>query len=129
MRDFRKLRVWGKAHVLALEVYRNTRALPRSEIFGLQAQMRRSSVSVAANIAEGSGRSGRPELIQFLNMASGSASDLQYHLLLARDLGYLEMDSYDSMAPRVIEVKRMLTGLIQRVRAEHQRSAKLKTED
>lgn len=129
MRDFRKLKVWEKAHVLALEVYRNTRALPRSEIFGLQAQMRRSSVSVAANIAEGSGRSGRPELIQFLNVALGSASELQYHLLLARDLGFLEMSPYDSMTQRVVEVKRMLTGLIQRVRAEHQRSAKLKTED
>jgi len=129
MRDFRKLKVWEKAHMLALDVYRNTQSFPRSEMFGLQAQMRRASVSVAANIAEGSGRSGRPELAQFLNLALGSASELQYHLLLARDLGLLGDHPHQVMGQRVVEVKRMLTGLIHRVRAEHQREARLKTED
>lgn len=129
MRDFRKLKVWEKAHVLALDVYRNTQNFPRSEMFGLQAQMRRASVSVAANIAEGSGRSGRRELFQFLNMALGSASELDYHLLLARDLGLIGTDPHQLMVQRVIEVKRMLTGLIRRVRAEHERLARLKTED
>ncbi|MGH2606931.1 MAG: four helix bundle protein [Anaerolineales bacterium] len=129
MRDFRKLKVWEKAHVLALDVYRNTQNFPRSEMFGLQAQMRRASVSVAANIAEGSGRSGRRELLQFLNLALGSASELQYHLLLARDLGLIGGHPHQVMGQRVVEVKRMLTGLSRRVRAEHQREARLKTDD
>ncbi|MGH2626209.1 MAG: four helix bundle protein [Anaerolineales bacterium] len=109
--------MWEKAHRLALTVYRDTQNFPRSEMFGLQAQMRRASVSVTANIAEGSGRSGKPELAQFLNLALGSASD------------FLEANPYGVMARRTNEVKIMLTGLIRRVKAEHQRAARLKTED
>lgn len=118
MRDFHQLKVWEKSHALALDVYRNTRRFPRSEMFGLQAQMRRASVSIPANIAEGSGRAGKAELAQFLNVALGSASELEYHLLLARDLQLIEETSHRQMGQRVVEVKRMLSGLIRSVRAQ-----------
>jgi four helix bundle protein len=90
MKNFRDLQVWGKAHVLALDVYRLTARFPREELFGLTSQMRKCSASIAANIAEGCGRRGNAEFHRFLQIAAGSASELEYHILLARDLGYLE---------------------------------------
>src|SRR5271168_4922447 len=89
MKDFRRLKVWEKVHLLTLDIYRVTGSFPREEIYGLTSQMRRSSASMGANIAEGCGKQGNNELHRFLYIASGSASELDYHLLLARDLGYL----------------------------------------
>ena len=86
MRDFRDLEVWRKAHEVTLAVYQMTRIFPREEVYGLTAQMRRSAASVCANIAEGCGRRGGRELARFLQIAAGSASELEYHLLLAADL-------------------------------------------
>ena len=88
MKDFRDLKVWKRAHDIALTVYRCTRNFPREETYGMVSQLRRCSSSVAANIAEGCGRSGNAEFGRFLNMAMGSASELEYFLLLARDLEY-----------------------------------------
>ncbi len=85
MRDFRELKVWDKAHRLALAVFAATAAFQRSELYGVTAQMRRSSASIAMNIAEGCGRGGNAELRRFLIIARGSASELGYQLLLARD--------------------------------------------
>lgn len=117
-RDFRHLKVWEKAHGLALEVYACTRAFPREEGYGLVSPMRRAAVSIAANIAEGCGRAGEAELGRFLEMAGGSASELEYYLLLARDLAMLDGSSYDRLASDVTEVKRMLTSFVQRLRAD-----------
>lgn len=86
MKDFKDLKVWQKAHVLTLTLYRLTRIFPREELYGLTSQIRRCSASIAANIAEGCGRKGNAELHRFLQIAAGSASELDYHLLLARDL-------------------------------------------
>ena len=116
MQDFHQLKVWEKAHALTLDIYRLTRAFPRSEAFGLQSQMRRASVSIAANIAEGSGRSGRREFGQFLSLALGSASEVEYHVLLARDLDLIDVLAHERVTARVVEVKRMLTALQRRVR-------------
>lgn len=118
MRDFHELKVWQKAHEVTLDVYRATKVFPREEQFGLSAQLRRSCESVAANIAEGCGRSGDGEFARFLTIAMGSASETEYHLLVAKDLGYLESASYDHLRGSIVEVKRMLTGLIQKVKAE-----------
>ena len=85
MKDFKELRVWQKAHSLALEVYQATRSFPRDEIYGLTSQIRRAAVSVGANIAEGCGRRSDGEFARFLQIARGSASELEYHLLFARD--------------------------------------------
>lgn len=115
MQDFHKLLVWQKAHRTALTVYAKTATLPRQEMFGLQAQMRRSAVSVPANIAEGCGRGGRIEFRRFLKLAMGSASELEYQLLLVRDLGWMQQASYDSLREDIQEVKRMLAGLVGRL--------------
>ncbi|MGD0823872.1 MAG: four helix bundle protein [Terriglobales bacterium] len=90
MRNYRDLVVWEKAHRLTLAVYRNTRGFPNDERFGLTSQMRRSSASIAANLAEGCGRRSDGEMGRFIQIAMGSGAELSYHLLLAKDLGFLE---------------------------------------
>jgi four helix bundle protein len=112
MRDFRELKVWSKAHTLTLDLYKVTKAFPPDERFGVTSQVRRAAVSVGANIAEGCGKSTKPDFARFLQMALGSASELEYHLLLASDLGYLDKTRHAELASAVVEVKRMLTGFI-----------------
>jgi four helix bundle protein len=116
VRDFRKLKVWRRSHRLVLDVYEATGAFPREETYGLTAQLRRCCASIPANIAEGCGRSGAPELGRFMLIAMGSASELEYHLLLAHDLGYLDTRNYQRLSQEAEEVKRMLSTLITRVR-------------
>ena len=117
MKDFRELKVWQRAHELTLAVYQVTASFPREELYGLTAQMRRASVSMGANLAEGCGRSGDAELKRFCLIALGSASELQYFLLLARDLQLLAGGDYDRLAEKTTEVKRMLTRLVQKLKA------------
>ena len=116
MQNFRGLKVWEKGHLLTLAVYQATRNFPKQELFGLTSQIRRSSASVPANIAEGCGRTGDPELRRFCVIAMGSASELEYHLLLARDLRYLETSAYQRLDAAVTETKRMLASLINKLR-------------
>lgn len=123
MKDFRDLKVWEKAHELTLACYALTTAFPKQEMFGLVSQIRRSASSIPANIAEGCGRRGNAELHRFLQMGMGSASELEYHLLLSRDLNFLKVDDYEDLQRRVTEVKRMLASLIQKVDAERKRFA------
>jgi len=118
VKDFRDLHVWQKAHQLTLAVYRHTASLPREELYGLTTQLRRSASSIAANLAEGCGRNGDAELARFCSIAMGSASELEYHLLLARDLKLLNATDYTELEQQATEVKRMLTGLIQRLTAD-----------
>jgi four helix bundle protein len=117
MRDFRTLSVWTKAHALAVETYKVTSGFPKDELYGLVSQLRRAAVSVPANIAEGCGRSGEAEFRHFLHISTGSATELEYHLLLARDLLFLSSVDYEGLAARVTEVKRMLAGLVQTLKA------------
>jgi four helix bundle protein len=117
VRDFRQLEVWKKAHHLALEVYRATLRFPKEELYALTSQMRRSAVSIPANIAEGCGRDGKAELTRYLRIAMGSASELEYQFLLARDLKLLLPAEHPGIERQVIEVKRMLTGLIKKLTA------------
>ena len=116
MRDFRELKVWEKAHLLTLEVYRVTTTFPREEVYGLTSQSRRAAASIGANIAEGSGKDSRPDFFRFLQMALGSASELEYHLLLSRDLGYLAAETHQRLGEQVIETKKMLTGFVHYLR-------------
>ena len=117
MKDFRSLKSWGKAHDLTLKVYSATKAFPRDETFGLMSQLRRACASIPANIAEGCGRSGDAELARFLSIAAGSASEVEYHLLLAHDLKYLSQAEYGKLDAEVNELKRMLTAFIQKLKA------------
>ena len=118
MRDFRELTVWQKAHRLTLAVYKSTTTFPREELYGLTSQIRRAAASVPANIAEGCGRNGKAELARFLQIAMGSACELEYHLLLARDLTLLPQMDYDGLLGELTQVKRMLTSFIQHLKTE-----------
>ncbi len=118
MQDFRKLKVWSKAHELTLRIYQTTRSFPRAEVYGLTAQARGAASSIGSNIAEGCGRKGDAEFARFLNMALGSASELEYRLLLARDLEYLTAIQHEALHRDAEEVKRMLGSLIRKLRAD-----------
>jgi four helix bundle protein len=117
MRDFKTLAVWQKAHQLTLDVYESTERFPKEELYGLTSQIRRACASIPMNIAEGCERGGDPEFAQPLSIAMGSASELEYQLLLTRDLGLLEQSDYDRLEPALIEVKRMMNSLIQKLKA------------
>src|SRR4051794_36122892 len=105
MKNFRDLQVWEKSHRLTLAVYKFTAKFPMDERFGLVSQMRRCAASIPANIAEGCGRRGNGEFHKFLQIATGSASELAYHLLLAKDLGYLESGIYDRLEINTTEIQ------------------------
>ena len=118
MKDFRQLSVWIKSHELTLMLYELTRSFPREETYGLTAQIRRASSSIPANLAEGCGKDGDAELARYCSIARGSASELEYHVLLAHDLKLINPHDYAQITERVIELKRMLTGLIQKLHAD-----------
>ena len=118
MRDFRSLDVWKKSHELVLAVYKASAGFPSSELYGLTSQTRRAASSIPANIAEGCGRGSDRDFARFLQIAMGSASELEYHLILARDLGFLDDVQQGSLEQATIEVKRMLTGFIKKLTAE-----------
>ena len=101
MKDFRNLTVWRKAHELTLSAYKVTASFPREELYGLKSQLRRSCASIPANIAEGCGRDGDPEFARFCQIAMGSASETEYHILLAHDLGLLNDSSHKQMIENV----------------------------
>jgi four helix bundle protein len=114
-RDYQQLELWQKAHALVLQVYQTTRQFPADERFGLTSQLRRAAVSIPSNIAEGCGRGGRPELARFMEMASGSASEAHYQLVLARDLQYLNTASADPLLEETQRIGRMLTAYRERL--------------
>ena len=91
---------------------------PREEVYGLTSQIRRCSASIAANIAEGCGKRGNNEFQRFLHIATGSASELEYHFLLAKDLGFLADLEYRQLERSVVEVKKMLAGLIKKIETD-----------
>jgi len=94
MRNYRDLKTWNKAHELTLDLYRSSRTFPKEELYGLTAQLRRAASSTGANLAEGCGRLTNAEFARFVRIAMGSANELDYHLLLSKDLGLLEEEDY-----------------------------------
>ncbi len=116
MRGFKELKVWRKSHEMTVAVYETTRTFPGEELYGLTSQLRRSAASIGANIAEGCGRRSDGEMARFLQIARGSASEIEYHILLARDLRYLPDEEFRRLSGQADEVQRMLTALIQRFR-------------
>jgi four helix bundle protein len=118
MKDFRDLKVWEKAHVMVLACYQITSNFPKQEMFGLVSQIRRAGASIPANIAEGCGRRGNGDFQRFLQIAMGSACELEYHLLLSRDLKYLVQADYGRLVNQVTEIKRMLASLAKKVSSE-----------
>jgi four helix bundle protein len=117
MQDFRQLVVFRKSYALVLSLYRLTKSFPDDERFGMTSQVRRAAHSIPANIAEGCGRGEAGDFVRFLRIAAGSASELELHLELARDLHYLHVDDYKVANDSVLEIKRMLYSLIEKVDA------------
>jgi four helix bundle protein len=117
LRNYRDLEVWGKAHKLTLHLYQRSRTFPKEEFYGLTSQMRRCAMSIGANLAEGCGRQTTPEFARFVRIAMGSASELDYHLLLARDFGYLRSDEHQGFALELTRVRKMLASLLSRLEA------------
>jgi four helix bundle protein len=119
MKDFRYLKVWERGHKLTLEIYRMTSGFPREERYGLTSQIRRSCASIPTNISEGCGRSRDTELARFIEIAIGSASELEYEylLLLSRDIELINETDFTWLITEAIEVKKMLIAFFQKLKA------------
>jgi len=118
MRNYEDLQAWRKAHCLTLAIYRETKCFPGEERFGLTSQIRRSSCSIGANLAEGCGRRSDAEMARFIQIAMGSGTELSYHLRLARDLDLLSMESFERLRLELDEIMRMLSSFSKRVRPQ-----------
>jgi four helix bundle protein len=118
MKNFHNLIVWQKAHALALNSYKATSSFPKHELYGLSSQIRRASASIPTNIAEGCGRRGNNEFHRFLQIAAGSASELEYQFLLSRDLQFISQVEYQQLNEDVCEIKRMLASLMRKIDAD-----------
>jgi four helix bundle protein len=116
MRDFRQLNVWEESHSLTLEIYKATKLFPKEELFGLISQIRRASVSLASNIAEGCGRETIRDYAHFLQMAPGSAFEVDYQLILSKDLQYIEASEFELLSDKIDKIRRQLAKLIAKVR-------------
>ena len=115
MRNYRDLDVWDKSHKLTLRLYERSRNFPKEEFYGLTSQLRRAAMSIGANLAEGCGRQTTPELARYVRIAMGSASELDYHLLLARDFGFLKSDEHSDLSAELTRIRKMLTALLGRL--------------
>jgi four helix bundle protein len=110
--SYRQLEVWQKAVALVIEIYQITRSFPREELYGLTSQVRRAAVSIPANIAEGWGRNMTRDYVQFLRVARGSLLELETHLVIAKNLKFIEALTLQGSAEQTQEINRMLNGLI-----------------
>jgi len=118
MQDYRKLLVWQKAHKLVIDVYVITKGFPKDELYGVTSQLRRAAVSIAANIVEGAGRKTKPDFARFLTMSLGSTNEVEYFLILSKDLDYVKSEKYESLNNQLIEVRKMLLSLERTINSE-----------
>jgi four helix bundle protein len=112
MKDFRTLQVWQKSHDLTVGVYQETCSFPKEEMFGVTSQLRRAASSIPANIAEGCGRGSDKDFARFVQIAFGSASEVEYFFLLCRDLNYIEENTFQNYINSIIEIKKMLSSFL-----------------
>jgi len=117
VKDYREILVWQRSHALTLGIYRLTSRFPKEESFGLTSQMRRAAYSIPANISEGCGRDGDAELKRFMGISLGSACELDYFIQLSRDLGYIPKEEAMHLSSEIMEIRRMLGGFIQKLKA------------
>ena len=110
MHNFKELKIWQKSREFVKEIYRTTASFPSEEKFGLASQMQRASVSIPSNIAEGAGRNSNKEFGRFLNIANGSAFELETQIYLAHDLNYIDSNKLEYLTEKIIEIKKMIYG-------------------
>jgi four helix bundle protein len=123
MKGFKELKVWQKAHAMTIAVYGRTRTFPREELYGLTSQLRRSAASIGANIAEGCGRRSDGEMARFLQIARGSASEIEYHFMLARDLHYLREQEFRELSCQADETTKNVNRINTKVQTGGDRRA------
>ncbi len=116
MRNFLNLEFWKRSHLLTLKIYQITKSFPKEELFGLSSQMRRSPSSIPSNIAEGSERNSNPQFINFRQIASGSCSEIQYQLILSKDLSYISEEVFTELHSEIIEIRKMIFQYISRLK-------------
>ncbi len=116
MQDYKKLKVWEHSHQFTIAIYKLTKQFPKEELFALTSQIRRASSSIPANIAEGCGRRTQADLTRFLNIALGSANEVSYFLLLAKDIDYMKKDVYLKYEDEIEKIKAMLISLISKTK-------------
>ena len=116
MQDYKNLKVWVKAHQLTLQLYKKTISFTKNEVYGITSQLRRSAISIPANIAEGCGKQSNKEFAHFLNISLGSANETEYYLILAKDLELFDHNDFEELIDRINEIKAMLISLINKVR-------------
>ena len=116
MQNYRTLKVWEKAHSITLNIYKITYNFPKIETYALADQMRRSASSIPTNIAEGCGRNSHSELAYFLNISLGSSNEIDYQILLEKDLGYISQEQYELLENQIGEIKAMLIGFVSKLR-------------
>ena len=119
MKDFRNLKVWEKSHKLVLSIYELTNYFPKSELYGLTSQIRRAAVSIPTNISEGCGKYGGKDFARFLQISMGSASELEYLIFLSNELKLIDTSNFTELNSNIVEIKKMLTSLIKKLRAEN----------
>lgn len=115
MRDYKKYDIWKLSHLLTLEVYKITESFPKEEIFGLTSQIRRASSSIGINIVEGCGRGSDEDFKRFLRNASGSSFEVEYILLLSKDLNYISEEKFLELSPKTEELKMKISKLILKI--------------
>lgn len=119
MSDYKKLKVWEDAHKFTIDIYNITKKFSNNEQYGLTSQIRRSASSIPTNIVEGCGQIDNGNLIRFLGIAKGSAFEVEYQLLLAKDLCYLNSEEYNSLNIKIQAIISMLTNLIKSLRSKN----------
>lgn len=115
MQDFKELKIWQRSHKLTLSIYKLSKAFPKEEIYGLTSQMLRSAASIPTNIAEGTGRNTDPDFNRSLVLAMGSAAELEYQLILSKDLGYCNLTEFESLTNELVEIRKMINVFIQKI--------------
>lgn len=119
MKDFREIKVWQKSHQLVLNIYKISCTFPNDEKFGLISPIKRAAISIPTNIAEGCGRNSDPDFARFLEIAYGSANEVDYLLTLSKDLSILDNQSYRNVNTDLMEVKKMLSSLVRKIRNDN----------